>query len=254
MPGPVRGEIVRRPAGGQDRRDRGEAGDLRGGVGARPGGHPQLERARPVGPRAARHGAVRPGAPGPDGGAPARRWLRRRAARRGGHRRVRDDRRGALPLGAHDRGQSSSCAGFCWTATPRSTRASAPPCSCSKDASRRPPCVSRASSSRAVGPATSWARWTSSWTTSPRRATGASRACTPRARSTRRTASDWRRRFTRSRARTSSSRSTRSPTCSAGVLVEVGDLLLDATTRGRLSALRDDVASGHLFRSTLSND
>ncbi len=44
------------------------------------------------------------------------------------------------------------------------------------------------------------------------------------------------------------------PELLGGVLVEVGDLLLDATTRGRLSALRDDVTSGHLFRSTLSND
>jgi F-type H+-transporting ATPase subunit delta len=36
-----------------------------------------------------------------------------------------------------------------------------------------------------------------------------------------------------------------------GVLVEVGDLRLDATTRGRLGALRDVVASGRLYESAL---
>jgi len=41
------------------------------------------------------------------------------------------------------------------------------------------------------------------------------------------------------------------PDLLGGVLVEVGDLRLDATTRGRLSALHDDVASGHLYHSTL---
>jgi F0F1-type ATP synthase delta subunit len=33
----------------------------------------------------------------------------------------------------------------------------------------------------------------------------------------------------------------------SGVLVEIGDLRLDASTRGRLSALRDAVTSGHVF-------
>jgi F-type H+-transporting ATPase subunit delta len=44
------------------------------------------------------------------------------------------------------------------------------------------------------------------------------------------------------------------PNLLGGILVEVGDLLLDATTRGRLGALHEDVASGRLFRTTLSND
>ncbi len=44
------------------------------------------------------------------------------------------------------------------------------------------------------------------------------------------------------------------PELLGGIVVEVGDLLLDATTRGRLGALHDEVASGHLFRTALSND
>jgi F-type H+-transporting ATPase subunit delta len=44
------------------------------------------------------------------------------------------------------------------------------------------------------------------------------------------------------------------PELLGGVLVEVGDLRLDATTRGRLGALRDSVAAGHLFESTLSRN
>ncbi|MFI5036079.1 MAG: F0F1 ATP synthase subunit delta [Acidimicrobiales bacterium] len=44
------------------------------------------------------------------------------------------------------------------------------------------------------------------------------------------------------------------PDLLGGILVEVGDLLLDATTRGRLATLHDDVASGHLYRTTLAND
>jgi F-type H+-transporting ATPase subunit delta len=42
------------------------------------------------------------------------------------------------------------------------------------------------------------------------------------------------------------------PELLGGVLVEVGDLLLDATTRGRLGALHDAVASGHLYESSLN--
>jgi len=44
------------------------------------------------------------------------------------------------------------------------------------------------------------------------------------------------------------------PTLLGGVLVEVGDLRLDATTRGRLGALRDAVASGHLYESALNRN
>jgi F-type H+-transporting ATPase subunit delta len=40
------------------------------------------------------------------------------------------------------------------------------------------------------------------------------------------------------------------PDLLGGILVEVGDLRLDATTRGRLGALHDDVASGHLYQPT----
>jgi F-type H+-transporting ATPase subunit delta len=39
-----------------------------------------------------------------------------------------------------------------------------------------------------------------------------------------------------------------------GVLVEVGDFRLDATTRGRLSELYDAVASGHLYESSLNRN
>ena len=44
------------------------------------------------------------------------------------------------------------------------------------------------------------------------------------------------------------------PDLLGGVLVEVGDLRLDATTRGRLGELRDSVAAGHLFESNLSRN
>lgn len=44
------------------------------------------------------------------------------------------------------------------------------------------------------------------------------------------------------------------PALLGGVLVEVGDLRLDATTRGRLGALRDAVASGHLYESALNRN
>ncbi len=44
------------------------------------------------------------------------------------------------------------------------------------------------------------------------------------------------------------------PALLGGVLVEVGDLRLDATTRGRLGDLRDAVAAGHLFESALSRN
>ncbi len=39
-----------------------------------------------------------------------------------------------------------------------------------------------------------------------------------------------------------------------GVLVEIGDLRLDASTRGRLSVLRDAVASGHLYESAMNRN
>ena len=39
-----------------------------------------------------------------------------------------------------------------------------------------------------------------------------------------------------------------------GVVVDVGDLHLDATTRGRLGVLHDAVASGRLYESSLSGN
>ena len=42
------------------------------------------------------------------------------------------------------------------------------------------------------------------------------------------------------------------PDLLGGVLVELGDLRLDATTRGRLDALADAVASGHLYETALN--
>lgn len=42
------------------------------------------------------------------------------------------------------------------------------------------------------------------------------------------------------------------PALLGGVLVEVGDLRLDATTLGRLEALHSAVASGHLYESSLN--
>jgi len=39
-----------------------------------------------------------------------------------------------------------------------------------------------------------------------------------------------------------------------GVLVEVGDLRLDATTRGRLAALHDSVSAGHFYESALNRN
>jgi len=44
------------------------------------------------------------------------------------------------------------------------------------------------------------------------------------------------------------------PALLGGVLVEVGDLRLDATMRGRLGALRDAVASGHTYESALNRN
>ena len=44
------------------------------------------------------------------------------------------------------------------------------------------------------------------------------------------------------------------PDLLGGVLVEVGDLRLDATTRGRLGELHDAVASGHFFESALNRN
>lgn len=44
------------------------------------------------------------------------------------------------------------------------------------------------------------------------------------------------------------------PTLLGGVLVEVGDLRLDATMRGRLAALHEAVASGHLYESNLNRN
>jgi F-type H+-transporting ATPase subunit delta len=44
------------------------------------------------------------------------------------------------------------------------------------------------------------------------------------------------------------------PALLGGVLVEVGDLRLDASTRGRLGALRDSVVSGHLYESSFNRN
>jgi F-type H+-transporting ATPase subunit delta len=44
------------------------------------------------------------------------------------------------------------------------------------------------------------------------------------------------------------------PSLLGGVLVEVGDLRLDATTRGRLTTLRDAVASGHFYESAMNRN
>jgi F-type H+-transporting ATPase subunit delta len=44
------------------------------------------------------------------------------------------------------------------------------------------------------------------------------------------------------------------PDLLGGVLVEIGDLRLDATTRGRLGALHDAVASKHLYESSLNRN
>ena len=45
-----------------------------------------------------------------------------------------------------------------------------------------------------------------------------------------------------------------SPELLGGVLVEIGDLRLDATTRARLGALRDAVSPGHLYESSLNRN
>ena len=45
-----------------------------------------------------------------------------------------------------------------------------------------------------------------------------------------------------------------SPELLGGILVEIGDLRLDATTRGRLGALRDSVSPGHLYESSLNRN
>jgi len=44
------------------------------------------------------------------------------------------------------------------------------------------------------------------------------------------------------------------PDLLGGVLVEIGDLRLDATTRGRLGALRDAVASGRILESVVNRN
>ncbi len=44
------------------------------------------------------------------------------------------------------------------------------------------------------------------------------------------------------------------PSLLGGVLVEVGDLRIDATTRGRLGELHDAVASGRLYESALNRN
>ena len=44
------------------------------------------------------------------------------------------------------------------------------------------------------------------------------------------------------------------PSLLGGVLVEVGDLRLDATTRGRLAQLHDTVAAGHFYESSLERN
>jgi F-type H+-transporting ATPase subunit delta len=45
-----------------------------------------------------------------------------------------------------------------------------------------------------------------------------------------------------------------SPELLGGVLVEIGDLRLDATTRGRLGALRESVSPGHLYESSFNRN
>ncbi len=45
-----------------------------------------------------------------------------------------------------------------------------------------------------------------------------------------------------------------SPELLGGVLVEIGDLRLDATTRARLGALRDAVSPSHLYESSLNRN
>ncbi|HUZ40516.1 MAG TPA: F0F1 ATP synthase subunit delta [Acidimicrobiales bacterium] len=45
-----------------------------------------------------------------------------------------------------------------------------------------------------------------------------------------------------------------SPELLGGILVEIGDLQLDATTRARLGALRDAVSPGHLYESSLNRN
>ena len=45
-----------------------------------------------------------------------------------------------------------------------------------------------------------------------------------------------------------------SPELLGGILVEIGDLRLDATTRARLGALRDAVSPGHLYESSLNRN
>ena len=45
-----------------------------------------------------------------------------------------------------------------------------------------------------------------------------------------------------------------SPELLGGVLIEIGDLRLDATTRARLGVLRDAVSPGHLYESSLNRN
>jgi F-type H+-transporting ATPase subunit delta len=45
-----------------------------------------------------------------------------------------------------------------------------------------------------------------------------------------------------------------SPELLGGVLVEIGDLRLDATTRARLGSLRDAVSPGHLYESSMNRN
>jgi F-type H+-transporting ATPase subunit delta len=45
-----------------------------------------------------------------------------------------------------------------------------------------------------------------------------------------------------------------SPELLGGILVEIGDLRLDATTRARLGVLRDAVSPGHLYESSLNRN
>jgi F-type H+-transporting ATPase subunit delta len=44
------------------------------------------------------------------------------------------------------------------------------------------------------------------------------------------------------------------PDLLGGVLVEIGDLRLDATTKGRLGALRDVVSSGRILESAVNRN
>jgi hypothetical protein len=168
---------------------------------------------------------------------------------------LRRDRRRSLSLGAHHRGQSRTAPS---AARPRRRPRIAP-------RSHRIQALSSGKvnavtlalarfTSRAAGLATSSARSTTSWTMSPGRAIGASRACTPR--------DPWTRRARRPRRvahlahrqerRTADRR--RAPNCSAAFSSRSATFDSTRSTRGRLGALRDAVAPGHLYESALNRN